>query len=83
MLWPHCCCAHPAANQTCMLTAFCRLLMCHSCADAMAEALGVADLHKGLRGSLLYDAAPEPTVQAARAALKGALKAAWSQEALR
>lgn len=57
--------------------------MCHSCADAMAEALGVADLHKGLRGSLLYDAAPEPTVQAARAALKGALKAAWSQEALR
>ena len=49
----------------------------------MAEALGVADLHKGLRGSLLYDAPPEQTVQAARTALKGALKAAWSQEALR
>lgn len=52
-------------------------------ADAMAEALGVADLHKGLRGSLLYDAPPEQAVQAARTALKGALKAAWSQEALR
>ena len=49
----------------------------------MAEALGVAALHRGLRGSLLHDAPAEETVQAARTALKGALKATWSQEALR
>lgn len=49
----------------------------------MAEALGVADLHKGLRGSLLAPPPDDGAVQAARTALRGALKAAWSQEALR
>ncbi|KAL4420925.1 hypothetical protein ABPG77_001408 [Micractinium sp. CCAP 211/92] len=53
------------------------------CADAMAEALGVADLHRGLRGSLLGDTPPEATVLRTRGLLRAALRTAWSQEALR
>ncbi len=52
-------------------------------ADAMAEALGVADLHRGLRGSLLGDTPPEASVQRTRGLLRAALRTAWSQEALR
>lgn len=52
-------------------------------ADAMAEALGVADLHRGLRGSLLGGAPAEAAVQRTRGLLRAALRSAWSQEALR
>ncbi|KAL4452767.1 hypothetical protein ABPG75_008429 [Micractinium tetrahymenae] len=56
---------------------------CAGACDAMAEALGVADLHRGLRGSLLAAAPPEAAVQRTRGLLRAALRAAWSQEALR
>jgi hypothetical protein len=49
----------------------------------MAEQLGVADLHRSLRGSLLLQPAPEEQVAASRAALRASLAAAWSGEALR
>ena len=50
----------------------------------MAEELGVGDLHRSLRGSLLpAHQASEEAVAAARQALRAALRAAWSGEALR
>ena len=52
-------------------------------AEAMAEGLGATDLHRALRGSLLQPPPAEEAVQEKRLLLRGALKSAWSQEALR
>eukprot|EP00887_Chlorella_sp_A99_P007028 scaffold2.g7028.t1 len=53
------------------------------CTDVMAEALGVAGLWKGLRGSLLQSAPDEGVAQQARTQAKRLVSAAWSDEALR
>jgi hypothetical protein len=49
----------------------------------MADALGVADLHRSLRGSLLAPPPPEEEEQRTRDELRAALRSAWSAEALR